>query len=147
MKKAAGGMYVDIRMDWQGGLKFTGVSRFGHTITTDGSKQAGGNEEGYQPVELLMFALAGCTGIDMVSIGQKMRMEITGVSVQVSYQQREEHPRAIATAHLDYRITGKGLDPAKVERAIQLSEEKYCSVGATLAGVTKITHSFSITEG
>jgi len=138
---------VDISMDWQGGLKFAGVSRFGHTLTTDGSKQAGGTEEGYQPVELLMFSLAGCTGIDIVLIGKKMRMDIKGLKIKVSYEQREEHPRAIATAHLEYRITGSKLDPAQIERAIQLSEEKYCSVGATLAGVTKITHSFSITEG
>ncbi|MDD4051622.1 MAG: OsmC family protein [candidate division Zixibacteria bacterium] len=138
---------MDISMDWQGGFKFTGESRFGHTITTDGSLAAGGNEEGYQPVELLMFALAGCTGIDIVHIGQKMRMDIKGLKITVSYEQREENPRAVATAHLDYRITGSRLDPAQVERAIQLSEEKYCSVGATLAGVTRITHSYSIMEG
>ncbi len=138
---------MEISMDWQGGFKFTGLSRFGHTITTDGSKPAGGTEEGYQPVELLMFALAGCTGIDIVHIGQKMRMQIDGLNITVKYEQREEHPRAIATAHMDYRVTGKNLDPAQVERAIALSEEKYCSVGATLAGVTKITHDFTITEG
>lgn len=138
---------MEISMDWQGGLKFSGESRFGHPITTDGSMAAGGNEEGYQPVELLMFGLAGCTGIDVVLIGKKMRLQIDGVSVKVNYEQREEHPRAITTAHLDYRITGKNLDPAQIERVIQLSEEKYCSVGATLAGVTKITHGFTITEG
>jgi putative redox protein len=138
---------VEISMEWQGGFKFSGESRFGHPITTDGSLAAGGNEEGYQPVELVMFGLAGCTGIDVVHIGKKMKLEINGLTVKVSYEQREETPRAITKAHLDYRITGRNLDPAKVERVIQLSEEKYCSVGATLAGVTKITHDFTIIEG
>lgn len=138
---------MEISMEWQGGLKFSGESRFGHPIMTDASLASGGNEEGYQPVELLMFALAGCTGIDIVLIGKKMRLQINGLTVKVAYEQREAPPKAITKAHLDYRITGKGLDHDQIERIIQLSEEKYCSVGATLAGVTKITHEFTLTEG
>lgn len=138
---------MEIGVDWQGGFKFSGMSRFGHQITLDGSKAAGGTEEGYQPIELLMFGLAGCTGIDVVSIAEKMRLEVTALRIKVSYEQREEHPRAIVSAHLNYELTGKNLDPAKVERAVTLSHEKYCSVGATLGGVTKITHSYSIKEG
>ncbi len=138
---------MEISVNWQQGLKFTGISRFGHQISTDASREAGGNQDGYQPVELLMFALAGCTGIDVINIGRKMRLDITGLRITVNYDQKEDSPKVIAKAHLDYAINGKDLDPQKIERAIQLSEEKYCSVGATLAGVTKITHSCTITEG
>jgi len=137
---------VVARMTWEGGMKFKGRSRWGHEIVTDGSKKSGGNEEGYQPLELLMFGLAGCTGIDIVHIGSKMRLEITGVGVDVKAEQREEYPRAFTRAHIDYTIKGKNLDREKVERVISLSEEKYCSASATLAGVTKITHSFTIEE-
>ena len=138
---------MEISVKWQQGLRFTGTSRFGHEISIDASREAGGNQDGYQPVELLMFALAGCTGMDVINIGRKMRLDITGLKINVNYDQKEDPPKVIAKAHLDYAITGRDLDPQKIERAIQLSEEKYCSVGATLAGVTKITHSYTITEG
>jgi putative redox protein len=133
-------------MDWKGGLKFTGTSRFGHEITADGSKKAGGSEEGYQPLELIPFALISCTGMDVISIAKKMRQEVTGLSLDVEVEQREEHPRFISKAHMTYNITGKDLDKAKIERAVELSEERYCAVRATISGVTKVTHTVNITE-
>lgn len=138
---------MKISMDWKGGLKFTGISRFGQEITTDGSKAAGGSEEGYQPLELLLFALAGCTGIDVVLIADKMKQEITDLTVDIDYEQKEVHPRFVTKAHIEYRFTGKDLKVEMLERAISLSEEKYCSVGSTISGITKITHSIKITEG
>ena len=138
---------MKISMDWKGGLKFSGISRFGQEITTDGSKKAGGAEEGYQPLELMIFALAGCTGIDVVLISQKMKQEITGMTVEIEYEQKEDHPRFITKAHIVYNFTGKNLKKDILERAIALTEEKYCSVGTTMAGVTKITHSLTIAEG
>jgi putative redox protein len=138
---------VNISMEWQGGLKFTGTSRFGHQISTDGSKKAGGNEDGYQPVELLLFGLAGCSGIDVVSIGAKMKQDITSLTINIKAEQKEEHPRFISKAHIEYNFTGKGLKMEMLERAVQLSEEKYCTVGTTLSGITKITHTVNIEEG
>lgn len=137
---------MNINMDWQGGLKFTGKSQFGHEISTDGSKKAGGMEDGYQPLELLLFALAGCTGIDVVLIAEKMKQEITGLSINLNAQQKDEHPRFITKANIEYIFTGKNLKQEMLERAISLSEEKYCSVGTTLSGVTKITHTIKIIE-
>ena len=137
---------MKISMDWKGGLKFTGISRFGQEITTDGSKKAGGTEEGYQPLELMIFALAGCTGIDVTLISQKMKQDITGLKVDIDYEQKEDHPRFITKAHITYSFTGKNLKEEMLERAISLSEEKYCSVGTTLAGITKITHTINIAE-
>jgi putative redox protein len=138
---------VKISMDWKGGLKFSGTSRFGHQITTDGSKQAGGKEEGYQPVELVLFGLAGCTGIDVVLIAQKMKQEISGLTINVEAEQNQDFPKFIARANLEYVFTGKELKSEMLEKAITLSQEKYCSVGTTLSGVTKLTHTCVIKEG
>lgn len=134
-------------MTWQGGLKFSGESLFGIPISTDGSLQAGGNEDGYKPTELVFFALAGCTGIDIVVIAKKMQQEVSGLAIKINVDQREEYPRAFTKAHITYTFTGKNLHKGKLEQAIMLSEEKYCSVGATLAGMMKITHECIIIEG
>ncbi len=137
---------MEISMDWKGGLKFAGTSRFGHQISTDASKKVGGAEEGYQPIELLLFGLAGCTGIDVVMIGKKMRQEIRGLNINISAKQRDEHPRGFESAHIEYIFKGKDLDPVRVKKMIELSEERYCSVSASLNGNVEITHSFRIEE-
>ena len=134
-------------MDWQGGYKFSGPTLYGHTISTDASKKIGGKEDGYQPLELLIFGLAGCTGIDVILIAEKMKQKITDLKININARQREETPRVFTEAHIEYVFTGEDLNPKKLERIIELSEEKYCSASATLAGVTKITHSFEILEG
>lgn len=138
---------MEISVEWQGGLKFSGESLFGLPISTDASLQAGGGEDGYKPTELLFFGLAGCTGIDLVQIGKKMRQDIKGLKIKITADQREELPKAFTRAHIEYIVTGAGLDSAKLEQAVKLSEEKYCSVGATLSGITKITHTITIVEG
>lgn len=137
---------MNISMDWKGGLKFTGQSVYGHEISTDGSKKVGGGEEGYQPLELVLFALAGCTGIDVKMIAEKMKQEITAFKINVSAEQKEEHPRYISKANIEYVITGRNLKREMLERAISLSEEKYCVVGTTMNGKTEITHTLRIIE-
>ncbi len=131
-------------MTWQDGFKFSGQTLFGHEISTDASVKGGGQEEGYQPLELLLFSLAGCTGIDVILIAKKMRLKISDLSIKIKADQREESPRAFTNGHIEYAFKGENLDPVKLERIIQLSEEKYCSASATLAGVMKISHSFTI---
>jgi putative redox protein len=138
---------VKTTVDWQGGLKFTGKSKFGFDITLDGSKKAGGEEDGYQPLELMIYALAGCTGMDVISIAKKMKQDVSNLQINVESEQKEEHPRFMTKAHIEYIFTGKNLKKEMLERAIQLSEEKYCVVGTTLSGITKITHSMKIEEG
>ena len=134
-------------IDWKGGLKFSGKSNFGFDITLDGSKKAGGDEDGYQPLELVVFALAGCAGMDVISIAKKMKQDVSAMQINVETEQKDDHPKFLTKAHIEYTITGKELKPEMLERAIQLSEEKYCVVGTTLSGVTKITHSLKIKEG
>lgn len=138
---------MNLEMNWNGGFKFTGTSLYGHEISTDASKKIGGNEDGYQPLELIMFSVMGCTGIDIMDIGRKMRLDITDLGIKVDAEQAEEAPRYFTRAHLDYTVTGKNLDPKKVERVIQLSQEKYCSAAMTISGKTKLSYSFTIKEG
>jgi putative redox protein len=137
---------LNFSADWQGGLMFTGKSRFGYDITLDGSKKAGGEESGYQPLELLLFALIGCTGMDVISIAKKMKQNVTNFKVTVEAEQKEDHPRFITKAHIEYIFTGKDLKPEMLERAVQLSEDKYCVIGTTISGITKITHNIKINE-
>lgn len=137
---------MNIQMDWKGGFKFSGTSLYGHEISTDASKKIGGAEDGYQPLELLMFSLAGCTGVDVIDISRKMRLDIADVRISIEANQREEVPRFFTDAHVTYHVTGKNIDRKKMERVIELSQEKYCSAAATIAGVCKLSHSLEITE-
>jgi putative redox protein len=132
------------KMHWVGGLKFEGTSAFGQKIATDGAKKAGGAEDGYKPTELFLFAIAGCTGIDIIIILRKQRQEVTGVEIEVVAHQNEGHPKPFHTVEVKYTFRGKNLDSAKVARAIDLSESKYCSVSQTVEYPGKVKTSFEI---
>ncbi len=137
---------LEAKMKWGGGLKFEGVSEFGHILTTDGSKKAGGEESGYRAPELVLFALAGCTGIDVVKILEKMRQKLTGLEIQVEGHQPEDYPKPYNKIEVKYIFRGKNLDRKKVEKAIDLSENKYCMVSLSLKGVANISSSYEIIE-
>jgi putative redox protein len=132
------------KMQWLGGLKFEGVSAFGQKIATDGSKKAGGGEDGYKPNQLLLFGIAGCTGIDVVRILQKQRQEVTGIEIEVVAHQNEGYPKPFHRIEVKYRLRGKNLDEKKVAQAIDLSESKYCVVSQTCETASKIETSFEI---
>lgn len=121
---------------------FTGISASGHAHVLD----FGGAKHAASPVEYLLLALGGCTGADVVSILRKMRQRVTAYRVEVSGQRREEHPRAFTRIELKHILTGHNLDPNAVTRAIQLSDEKYCSVAATLRPAAEIVSSFEIVD-
>ncbi len=98
------------------------------------------------PMEMQLMGLAGCGGMDIVSMLKKMRQELTSFDIQVKGERASEAPKVFTKIHLDYRLTGKGLDPASVEKAIQLSYDKYCSVLAMLKPSVNVSYSFQITE-
>ncbi len=137
---------VEAKLKWVGGRRFEGVSTWGFPIATDISKNSGGAESGYRPTELLMFALAGCTGVDVVNILEKMRQKITSVEVTVTGQQPESFPKPFNHIEVKYLFRGENLDREKVRQAVELSEGKYCSVSQTLAGVAKIVSTIEIVE-
>ncbi|MFH2035656.1 MAG: OsmC family protein [Candidatus Zixiibacteriota bacterium] len=138
---------LSAKMKWTGGLKFEGVSGFGLPIATDGAKSAGGSESGYKPTELVLYGLAGCTGIDVVRIIEKQRQELNGLEIEVDAYQPENYPKPFNKIEIKFIFTGKNLNRAKVEQAVSLSEEKYCVVSQTLAGVARIVSSIEIKEG
>ena len=133
------------RATFREGLQFVGRSESGHSVVMDGPVAAGGSDAAVRPSELVLIGLAGCTGMDVISILRKKRQPVTGLEVAVHAEQAEEHPRAFRRLKVRYIVRGAGVDETAVRRAIELSEEKYCSVGATLREPVDITSSFEIT--
>jgi putative redox protein len=117
-----------VEVNWVEGMEFRAETGSGHTLTMDASADSGGADLGARPTELLLAAVGGCTGIDIVSILQKMQQPVDGVKVEVSGDRADEHPRRFTQIQLRYIVSGKGLTEERVARAVQLSTEKYCSV-------------------
>jgi putative redox protein len=126
-------------LTWQDGPRFIGGEPGGPTITVDGD-----NQQGPGPMLTLLLAAAACSGSDVVSILEKMRVSLRELRIEVSGTRREEQPRRYVAIHLDYRIGGEDIDPAKARRAIDLSLEKYCSVIHSLAPDIAITYALSL---
>lgn len=131
---------------WAGGMRFDIRTGSGHDLVLDVAEQDGGQNAGPTPTDLLMVGLAGCTGMDVVSILAKMRQEVTGLEISVHGTRQDEYPQIFRRITVTYTFTGRGLRPESVERAIELSETKYCTVGATLAPTATITSTFRIIE-
>lgn len=119
----------------------------GATIHLDSKPEVGGQGLGSRPQSLVLVSLAGCTGMDVISILRKKRQEITDFEVRVSADRAESHPRVFTHIWVKYIVKGENVDPAAVERAIQLSMDKYCPVANQLKGVVPIETSFEIVEG
>jgi putative redox protein len=128
-----------ISLEWKEGLQFVGGEPEGPSVTIDGDNAAGPG-----PMLALLLAAASCTGSDVVVILQKMRIPFTDLQIDVAGVRRETEPRRYVSLHLDYRIGGSGIDPAKARRAIELSLEKYCSVMHSLAPDIAITYALSL---
>ncbi|MFX3623836.1 MAG: OsmC family protein [Ectobacillus sp.] len=126
---------------WNGNMAFAAVGPSGHEIRMDAAEEIGGQNSGSRPTELLLHAAAGCTGIDVISILQKMRLHPTAFYMDVEGVRAEEHPKRFTTIHIHYALEGE-LPEDKVLRAIQLSKDKYCSVAHSLNAM--ITASYSI---
>ncbi|HHU77372.1 MAG: OsmC family protein [Caldicoprobacterales bacterium] len=112
----------------------------GHKFITDASTEIGGENLGPRPKKLLLAGLIGCTGIDVVSILKKMKVEFEDMSLEVEAESSEEHPKVYTEIHLTYRFKGKDLPKDKLERAVSLSQEKYCGVSAMLRHAAPITY-------
>ncbi|AIE60035.1 OsmC family protein [Bacillus methanolicus] len=128
-------------LSWTGQLAFSGITPSGHEIKIDAAEEIGGQNSGARPMELLLQAIAGCTGIDIIMILQKMRLNPTSFHLEVEGTRAEDHPRRYTDIHIHYALEGE-LPEDKVIRAIQLSKDKYCSVSQSLNA--NITASYSI---
>jgi putative redox protein len=135
---------LSVTMDWRGGLKFKGDTIYGNEIITDGAKAIGGTEEGYKPTELLLYAIAGCTGIDVVRIMEKQRQKLTSLRIEVDGHQPDDFPKPFHNIEIRYIVSGENIDPKKLAKAIELSEEKYCAVSNTVRHAGQVKCSYEI---
>ena len=126
------------------GLSFAGLTDSGHWVTMDGPAEMGGSDAATRPKELILLALGGCTGADVVSILEKKRVRLAGFEVGLTAEVAEEHPQVFTRIHIEYRFYGEGLAEKDLERAIELSQNKYCAVTAMLAKAVEITHSYRV---
>ncbi len=130
------------KVTWTGSRTFIGTDSTNHSVVIS-SKDDG---VGMKPNELLLVSLASCSGYDVVEILQKKRLELKGLEISVEAEQLKENPWPFILIKVHYTITGRGISEKDAEQAIHLSEEKYCSVAATIRGVATIESSFSIIE-
>ena len=137
-------MHMKGRVKWVDGRQFVGINERNAAVVMDSLPEAGGEGVGFKPTELLLISLAGCTAVDVISILGKKRQKVTHFSVEVEGAQREEYPQYFTDIKLVYKIKGENIDEAAVQRAIELSEQKYCSVRATLAGTPTISHTYEL---
>lgn len=126
------------------GVTLVAKSDSNHWVVMDGSETFGGSRAGSSPKELLLFALGGCTANDVIPILRKKRVQFESFEIRLSGNVREEHPQIFTAIHIEYIICGRNIDPADVERAIELSTTKYCSVSAMLSASVTLTHSYRV---
>mgnify|MGYP000931697693 FL=1 len=129
---------------WVGGMAFETRTGSGHTVLTDARPEVGGEDRGPRPTELLLAALGGCTGIDVVSILKKMRVDFDRVEVAIEADEREEHPRYFERFRMVYRVFGNNVSADAVKRAVELSETRYCSVAGLFRHGAAISYRIEI---
>ena len=122
---------MEVKVMWHEGLRFVGLGPSGHAVLMDGGKDAGGADSAPRPTELLLIALGGCTGMDVVSILQKMRTPPRRFWVEIQAERAPEHPKAVRKVRLLY--VAEGVPEENLRKAAQLSQERYCSVSHSLS--------------
>ncbi len=128
---------------WQGNMKFDALVS-GHHVIIDALPAVGGNDEGARPKELMLASLAGCTGMDVISILKKMRVEPEYFNVKVEAEMTEEHPKHYTAMHIVYEFKGENLEMEKLQKAIDLSQDRYCGVSFVYRKAMEITHEIKI---
>lgn len=135
------------RIKWVDGVSFLGQTESNHSVLMDGSPEAGGKNLGPRPMELVLIGTGGCTAFDVVHILKKSRQQITDCVAEIQAERAETDPKVFTKIHFHFIVTGKQLKAEQVERAINLSAEKYCSASIMLGKTATITHDFEIVEG
>ena len=132
------------RVKWLDHMSFVGESGSGHSVVMDGAPEVGGRNLGVRPMEMLLLGLGGCTAFDVVSILHKSRQAISDCEVEIEAERADDIPRVFTRIHVHFIVSGKDLDPKKVEKAVSLSADKYCSASRMLEKAADITHDFEI---
>jgi len=140
------GKSMKARVKWLDHMTFVGESDSGHSVVMDGPPEAGGRNLGIRPMEMVVLGLGGCSSFDVVSILKKTRQDITDCHVEITAERSETEPKVFTKIHAHFVVAGKNLDEKKVEKAVSLSADKYCSVSIMLAATVDVTHDFEIIE-
>lgn len=137
---------LTVQATLQTGMRFDVETGSGHHVILDAAEHNGGQNTGPQPMEMLLVGLAACAGMDIIAILRKKRQNITAYEIRIHGERREEYPRVFVEITVEHTLTGYGVRPEAVERAIQLTEERYCGASAILSKTATLTHTFRIIE-
>lgn len=127
-------------------MTFVGESASGHSVVMDGPAEFGGQNLGIRPMEMLILGLGGCSSFDVILILKKARQQVEHCEVELDYDRAEENPKVYTRIHMHFIVSGKNLDAKRVEKAISLSAEKYCSASIMLGKTADISHDYEIRE-
>ncbi len=130
----------------EAGMRFDAQATSGYHVTLDSREVSGGQGSGFSPMEMLLVGLAGCTGMDVLSILRKKRQDVTGYEVHVQGIRADTHPKVFIEIDVEHLVTGHNIQPAAVARAIELSETRYCGAAAMLGKVARITNTYRIID-
>lgn len=136
-------MSTKVTINWSGDMAFVAEVN-GFAVQLDASREVGGKGKGPRPKPLTLAALGGCTGMDVVSILEKMRVSVEAFDMQIEAEETEEHPKVYRKIHLVYIFKGKDLPMDKLEKAVNLSQERYCGVSAMLRKAVELTHEITV---
>jgi len=134
------------RVKWVENVCFIGESETGHAVVLDGAPDAGGRNLGMRPMEMLLLGMGACTSFDVVTILKKARQAISDCVAEIQAERADEVPKVFTRIHVHFVVTGAGLNPVQVERAVKLSAEKYCSASIMLGKTAIVTHDFEIID-
>ncbi|HSC80939.1 MAG TPA: OsmC family protein [Chitinolyticbacter sp.] len=137
---------MKVRLKWVEQVSFLAQSESGHAVLMDGPPEGGGRNLGPRPMEMVLMGAAGCSTYDVIHILKKSRADVRDCVVEVDADRAGEDPKVFTRIHLHFTVTGRGLKPEQVERAIKLSAEKYCSATIMLAKTAEVTHDFELIE-
>ncbi len=137
---------MTVRATLESGMRFDVETGSGHHVLLDANVNNGGQNSGPQPMEMLLVALAGCSGMDILAILRKKRQDISGYELRIHGLRAEEHPKVFLDITLEHIFTGHDIRPEAVKRAIELTEERYCGASAMLGKTAMIGHTFTIIE-
>lgn len=137
---------MDVKVRWDCAMLFRGFTPEATTIMMDAHPENGGINAGPTPMDTLLMALAGCTGMDVIAILKKMRAPVERFAIDVHAERAADHPRVLTAIHLRYVASGKGLDPSQVRKAVALSLDRYCSISAMLSKTVPLTHDVVIED-
>ncbi len=136
----------EVICEWKGNKQFNAMMSHHHEVIMDDRIESLGNDNGPRPKPLMLTALAGCNGMNVMSVLKKMRMEVEALRINVKGELTDTDPKMYKKVFLDFHFTGKNLDKEKLHKAIQLSEEKYCGVSAMFRSFAELIIDFTVTE-